>query len=70
MSRKTIPYYKLAIELDPKFAVAYAALGVSYVNLAQPSAGADYISLPCPQVGGFPTANLVLALAHTAGCRP
>ncbi|MBZ5687414.1 MAG: tetratricopeptide repeat protein [Acidobacteriia bacterium] len=38
-----IPYYKLAIELDPKFAVAYAALGVSYVNLAQPSAGADYI---------------------------
>ncbi len=38
-----IPYYKLAIELDPKFAVAYAALGVSYVNLAQPSTGADYI---------------------------
>ena len=38
-----IPYYKLATELDPKFAVAYAALGVSYVNLAQPSTGADYI---------------------------
>ena len=38
-----IPYYKLAIELDPKFAVAYAALGVSYVNLAQPSAGIDYV---------------------------
>ncbi|HTT24908.1 MAG TPA: tetratricopeptide repeat protein, partial [Candidatus Sulfotelmatobacter sp.] len=38
-----IPYYKLAIELDPKFAVAYAALGVSYVNLAQPSTGIDYV---------------------------
>jgi len=38
-----IPYYKLALELDPKFAVAYAALGVSYVNLAQPSMGTDYI---------------------------
>ena len=38
-----IPYYKLAIELDPKFAVAHAALGVSYVNLAQPSMGIHYV---------------------------
>jgi tetratricopeptide (TPR) repeat protein len=38
-----IPYYKLAIELDPKFAVAYAALGVSYVNLGQPSMATDYV---------------------------
>ena len=38
-----IPYYKLAIELDPKFAVAYAALGVSYVNLGQPSMAIDYV---------------------------
>ncbi len=38
-----IPYYKLAIELDPKFALAYAALGVSYVNLAQPSTGTEYV---------------------------
>ena len=38
-----IPYYKLAIELDPKFAVAYAALGVSYVNLSQPSTAIDYV---------------------------
>jgi len=38
-----IPYYKLAIELDPKFAVAYAALGVSYVNSGQPSTAIDYV---------------------------
>lgn len=38
-----IPYYKLAIELDPKFAVAYAALGVSYVNLGQPSMAIEYV---------------------------
>ncbi len=38
-----IPYYKLAIELDPKFAVAYAALGVSYVNLGQPSMATEYV---------------------------
>ena len=39
-----IPYYKLAIALDPTFAVAYAALGVSYVNLGQPSAASEYVS--------------------------
>ena len=38
-----IPYYRLAVELDPKFAVAYAALGVSYVNLGQPSMAIDYV---------------------------
>jgi eukaryotic-like serine/threonine-protein kinase len=32
-----IPYIKRAIELDPKFALAYASLGGSYSNLNQPS---------------------------------
>ena len=32
-----IPYMKRAIELDPDFAVAYAALGAYYRNLRQPS---------------------------------
>jgi serine/threonine protein kinase/tetratricopeptide (TPR) repeat protein len=32
-----IPYLKRAIELDPKFALAYASLGGSYSNLNQPS---------------------------------
>jgi serine/threonine protein kinase/tetratricopeptide (TPR) repeat protein len=32
-----IPYLKRAIDLDPKFALAYASLGGSYSNLNQPS---------------------------------
>jgi len=38
---EAIPFYRRAIDLDPKFAVAYADLGVSYGNLAQPSAAAE-----------------------------
>jgi eukaryotic-like serine/threonine-protein kinase len=30
-----IPFYKRALELDPKFAEAYAALGVSYGNMGE-----------------------------------
>jgi eukaryotic-like serine/threonine-protein kinase len=33
----SILFHKRAIELDPNFALAYAALSVSYLNLAQPS---------------------------------
>jgi tetratricopeptide (TPR) repeat protein/predicted Ser/Thr protein kinase len=36
-SSAAIPSYKRAIELDPNFAVAYAALGISYSNLGEPS---------------------------------
>jgi tetratricopeptide (TPR) repeat protein len=43
-SPSDIPFYKRAIEIDPNFAVAYAALGVSYVNLAQPSAATAYLN--------------------------
>ncbi len=38
-----IPFYKQAIDIDPNFAVACAALGVSYVNLGQPSVAAEYL---------------------------
>jgi tetratricopeptide (TPR) repeat protein len=31
-----IPLFKRAVELDPNFAVAYAALGISYSNLGEP----------------------------------
>ncbi len=32
---ESIPFFKKAIELDPNFAVAYAALGLSFVNLGE-----------------------------------
>ncbi|HTC74027.1 MAG TPA: serine/threonine-protein kinase [Edaphobacter sp.] len=36
-----IPFYKRAIELDPNFAMAYAALGASYFNLNQGDLAAE-----------------------------
>ena len=36
-----IPFMKRALELDPNFAMAYAALGVSYSNLGQASLSMD-----------------------------
>jgi len=38
----SIPFFKRAIELDPDFALAYAALATKYVNLDQPSLGLEY----------------------------
>jgi eukaryotic-like serine/threonine-protein kinase len=38
---EAIPFYRQAIDLDPKFAVALADLGVSYGNLGQPSLAAE-----------------------------
>ena len=38
---EAISFYKRAIELDPKFATAYALLGLNYSNLGQPSRAAE-----------------------------
>jgi eukaryotic-like serine/threonine-protein kinase len=40
---EAISFHKRAIELDPNFAMAYGALGVSYANLGQPSLAAANI---------------------------
>jgi serine/threonine protein kinase len=40
---EAIPFYKRALELDPQFAVAYASLGLAYVNLGQASLSAENI---------------------------
>ena len=37
-----IPFFKQAIELDPNFALAYAWLGLVYVDIGEPTIGADY----------------------------
>jgi serine/threonine protein kinase/tetratricopeptide (TPR) repeat protein len=38
----SIPFLKRAIEIDPHFPLAYAALAVAYGNLAQPSLALEY----------------------------
>ena len=38
-----IPLFQRAIEQDPKFAMAYAQLGVVYINMGQTVRGTDYI---------------------------
>jgi DNA-binding winged helix-turn-helix (wHTH) protein/tetratricopeptide (TPR) repeat protein len=40
---ESIPFYKLAIELDPDFAMAYARLGVVYGNLDQVDLAGQYM---------------------------
>ena len=40
---EAIPFMKRAVELDPNFAMADAALGVEYANLGQASLAADYV---------------------------
>ena len=39
---RSIPFLKRAIELDPNFATAYAALAVNYGNLQEPSTALQY----------------------------
>jgi tRNA A-37 threonylcarbamoyl transferase component Bud32 len=39
-----IPFFKHAIELDPQFAMAYDALGVSYSNLDEHGAASEYLT--------------------------
>jgi eukaryotic-like serine/threonine-protein kinase len=36
-----VPFFQRAISLDPNFAMAYARLGTSYINLSQPSRAAE-----------------------------
>jgi len=39
----TIPFFKHAVELDPKFALAYDALGLTYSNLDEPGLASENI---------------------------
>ena len=40
-SSAAIPFFNRAIELDPRFAAAYEALGISYSNLGEPGLATD-----------------------------
>jgi len=39
-----VPFFERAVQLDPKFAMAYALLGTSYQNLGERSRGAELIA--------------------------
>ena len=41
---RSLPFGQRAIELDPSFAMAYAAVGVHYFNLAEPARAAEYLT--------------------------
>jgi serine/threonine protein kinase/DNA-binding winged helix-turn-helix (wHTH) protein len=43
-SQAALPFLKRATELDPKFAMAYARLGVAYANLNQPALATENIA--------------------------
>jgi tetratricopeptide (TPR) repeat protein len=39
-----LPYFRRAIELDPKFALAYLAVGINYSNLSQTGRAIEYFT--------------------------
>lgn len=41
---ESLPYIQRAIELDPNFAMAYAAAGIHYYNLAEPARASEYLT--------------------------
>ena len=41
---QSVPFYKMAIDLDPDFAVAYARLGAVYGNLANSALADEYLT--------------------------
>ncbi len=43
LETESIPFYKMAIELDGDFAIAYARLGTVYNNVNQPDLGDEYL---------------------------
>lgn len=42
-SQDSIPYFKAAILLDPRFAMAYQQLGSDYTNIGEEKLGASYV---------------------------
>jgi DNA-binding winged helix-turn-helix (wHTH) protein/tetratricopeptide (TPR) repeat protein len=41
---QSLPYGQRAIELDPNFAMAYEAVGIHYINLAEPARAGEYLT--------------------------
>jgi eukaryotic-like serine/threonine-protein kinase len=43
-SAQSLPYDQRAIELDPNFAMGYAAVGIHYFNLGEPARASEYLT--------------------------
>jgi len=43
-SAQSLPYDQRAIELDPNFAMGYAAVGIHYFNLGEPARASEYLA--------------------------
>jgi eukaryotic-like serine/threonine-protein kinase len=43
LETESVPNYKMAIDLDPEFAIAYARLGTVYGNVNEPDRGDEYL---------------------------
>jgi serine/threonine protein kinase/tetratricopeptide (TPR) repeat protein len=43
-SAASLPYHQRAIELDPNFAMGYAAVGIDYLNLSEPGRASEYFT--------------------------
>src|ERR1700687_398478 len=43
-SAASLPYHQRAIELDPNFAIGYAAVGIDYLNLSEPGRASEYLT--------------------------
>ena len=41
---ESLPYVQRAIELDPNFAMGYAAVGIHYYNLGEPARASEYLA--------------------------
>jgi len=62
---ESIQYYKLAIDLDPEFAIAYARLGAIYNNLQQPTLADQYLQKAYERRGHVTERERLYIAAHS-----
>jgi eukaryotic-like serine/threonine-protein kinase len=61
---ESVPYYKMAVDLDPEFAIAYARLGAVSSNLQEVSNQAKYLQLAFDRRGHISEREKFYIAAH------
>jgi eukaryotic-like serine/threonine-protein kinase len=61
---ESVPYYKMAVDLDPEFAIAYARLGALSSNLQEVSNQAKYLQLAFDRRGHISEREKFYIAAH------